>query len=306
MLFSCKSNSDIKEVQFFFSPSFLHPTKFTINVKNKTIEQYTFQDRYYEKEWLSPKSFKQHKKDTLIVHYKKTFDISSSQLNQFMSEVNLSGLDSIVEHRRNVFDGIGFRVRKINSTNDTVSLTSVNPSRTKEFYMDYKLLNAFFDMAYHSIDDYDGVSGVENIQDYFNYGLHIRQVNNKPIEYRVWGSISGCRDDNREFLKILEHLPNNEPIIFDLRNGSISFCLNEVLEEFSQKKKLYFYGDKSAIQSKEILDEIELAKINGEELSELRVQAYEMHKLIYDNWMNNQTIKSFLTKDEVLKTISNN
>nr|WP_152556481.1 hypothetical protein [Nonlabens ulvanivorans] len=120
------------------------------------------------------------------------------------------------------------------------------------------------------------------------------------------GSISGCRDDNQEFLRILENLPNDKPVIFDLRNGSIAYCLNEVLEEYSQKKELYIYGDKSALQSKKIMDEIKLAEKNGEVLSELRIQAYETHKMIYENWKNNQKIKSFLTKEEIIKTIANN
>lgn len=306
MLFSCKSNSDLKEVEFFFAPSFLYPTKFNIDIKNSTIEQYTFQDSYYVKEWLDSTSYREHRKDTLVVHFKKTFKIDKSELNQFLTELKLSRLDSTVEHRRSVLDGIGFRVSKINSRNDTISLTSISPIRTEEFQMDYKLLDAFFDLSYKSIDDYDGISGIENIQDYFNYGLPLKKVNESPIEYRIWGSISGCRDDNQEFLRILESLPNDKPVIFDLRNGSIAYCLNEVLEEYSQKKELYIYGDKSALKSKKIMDEIKLAEKNGEVLSELRIQAYETHKMIYENWKNNQKIKSFLTKKEIIKTIANN
>lgn len=306
MLCSCNSNSELKEVQFFFAPSFLYPTKFNIDIKNNTIEQYTFQDSYYEKEWIDSTSYRENRKDTLIVHYKKTFKIDKSELNQFLTELKLSSLDSTVEHRRDVLDGIGFRVSKINSRNDTISLTSISPSRTEEFQMDYKLLDAFFDLSYKSIDDYDGISGIENIQDYFNYGVPIRKVNENPIEYRIWGTISGCREDNQEFLKILENLPNNNPVIFDLRNGSIAYCLNEMLEEYSEKKEIYIYGDKSALESKNIMDEIKLAEKNGEVLSELRISAYETHKMIYENWKNNQKIKSFLTKEEVQKTIANN
>jgi hypothetical protein len=127
---------------------------------------------------------------------------------------------------------------------------------------------------------------------------------NNTLEYRIWGSISGCREDNQEFLELLENLPNDKPILFDLRNGSIAPCLNEVLEEFSQKKELYLYGSRRASESKEIMDAIKLAEKNGEVLSELRIQAYETHKMIYEDWKNNQKIKSFVTKKEVLKVIT--
>ena len=73
-----------------------------------------------------------------------------------------------------------------------------------------------------------------------------------------------------------------------------------------KKKERYIYGDNSASQSKKIMDEIKLAEKNGEVLSELRIQAYETHKMIYENWKNNQKIKSFLTKEEIIKTIANN
>lgn len=305
-MFSCNNNPDLKEVQFHFAPSFHYPTKFNINIENNTIEHYTFQDSYYVKEWIDSTSYREHRKDTLVVHYKKTFRIDKSELNQFLTELKLSRLDSTVEHRRDVLDGIGFRVSKINLKNDTTSLTSISPSRTKEFQMDYKLLDAFFDLSYKSIDDYDGISVIENIQDYFSYGLPLRKVNENPIEYRIWGSISGCRDDNQEFLKILETLPDDKPVIFDLRNGSIAYCLNEMLEEYSERKEIYIYGDKSAQESKKIMDDIKLAEKDGEVLSGLRISAYETHKMIYENWKNNQKIKSFLSKEEVLKTIANN
>ena len=305
VFFSCNSNSDLKEVQVLFGPSFLHPTKFTIDIKNKTIEQYTFQNSYYVKEWIDSTSYREHRKDTLIIHYQKTFSIDNQVLNKFLSGLKTSQLDSTIQHQRPILDGIGFRVSKINVKNDTISLTSNITSRENESQLEYKILDAFFELSYKSINDYNGISGIENIQDYFSYGLPIRKVNENPIEYRIWGSISGCREDNQEFLKILENLPNDKPIIFDIRNGSIAYCLNEVLEEYSQKKHIYIYGDKSALVSKEIMDEIKLAEMNGEILSELRISAYETHKMIYENWKNNQKIKSFLNKEEVLKTIAN-
>ena len=105
-------------------------------------------------------------------------------------------------------------------------------------------------MAYTSIDDYEGISGVENIQDYFAYGLRIKKAADNPLEYRIWGSIRGCREDQQELLTFLENLPDNEPVLFDLRNGSFSYCLDEVLEEFVQKKTLYIYGNKYATKAK--------------------------------------------------------
>ncbi len=305
LLFSCKNSTNLKEVQLLFAPSFLYPTKFTIDIENKTIEQYTYQDGYYVKEWIDSSTYREHRKDTLIVHYQKTFPIDNKTLNEFLNKLKRSQLDSTMQHREPILDGIGFRISKIDKKNDTISLTSNITRRNEQSQVEYKILDPFFNLAYKTIKDYDGISEIENIQDYFSYGLPIRKVNNRPLEYRIWGSISGCRADNVEFLTLLQNLPIDKPVIFDLRNGSIANCLNEVLDEYSQKRELYIYGDKSALNSKEIMDEIKIAEKNGEVLSELKKQAYETHKMIYENWKNNKKIKSFLTREEIIKTITN-
>lgn len=304
-LFSCKSKTELKEVQVLFSPSFLYPTKFTIDIENKSIEQYTYQDGYYVKEWIDSTTYKEHRKDTLIIHFQKSYPIDDKILNEFLNKLKRSHLDSTIKHREPMLDGIAFRISKINKVKDTISLTSNFTRRNEKTQIEYKILDPFFDLAYKTIKDYDGICEIENIQDYFSYGLPIKKVNDKLLEYRIWGSISGCREDNVEFLTLLKNLPIDKPVIFDLRNGSISYCLNEVLEEYSQKREIYIYGDKSALSSKEIMDEIKLAEKNGEVLSELRKQAYETHKIIYENWKNNKKIKSFLTKEEIIKTIAN-
>ncbi len=44
ILTSCNNDSELKEVSFLFYPSFSNPTKFKIDIKNKTIQQYSFQN----------------------------------------------------------------------------------------------------------------------------------------------------------------------------------------------------------------------------------------------------------------------
>ncbi len=305
ILVSCNRNSDLKKIQLHFAPSFHHQTKYTIDINNKTVEQYVFQESFYEKEWIDSISYKTKRKDTLLIHYTKTFEINKKDLRIFLDKINDIKLDSTITHNEPILDGIGFRITEISKNNDTISLTSNLTRRNESSKIEYDYLDPFFNLLNRNINDYEGLVITENVQDYFSYSLPLKKTNEKPIEYRVWGTISGCRDDNLELLNLLKSLPDNEPILFDLRNGSIAYCLNEVLEEFSLKKDIYIYGDKSALESKAIMDEIKQAEKKGEELSRLRIQAYELHKEIYYNWIDNKKIKSFLTKDEVLKTIAN-
>jgi hypothetical protein len=316
-LFSCKNNSDLKEVQVLFRPSFLHPTKFTIDIKNKTIEQYTFQNSYYVKEWIDSTSYRENRKDTLVVHYQKTFPIDNETLDKFLSELKESQLDSTIQHQRAILDGIGFRVSKINVKNDTISLTSNITRREEESQLEYKLLDAFFELSYKSIDDYDGITVIENIQNYFSYGLPIKKANKNPVEYRIWGSLTGCRDDNQELLDFLKNIPDDKPIIFDLRNGSIAICLLEVFAEYENRKNIYYYGSSDFSYINKKIDEIEKGS-DSIEIEEFELNAEIMDLLIenksklitkqelvqYKQNLNDRN--SFQTKDEVLKTIANN
>jgi len=304
-LISCNKNSETTQIEVLFAPAFLHPTKFTIDTKNKTLEQFTFQQSYYKEERIDSITMGEYRIDTMIVQYRKTFKIGEQDFNAFARELEASQLHTTADHRRDILDGIAFRINKINAKIDTISLTSNSPIRTQEYEMDYQILDAFFDLAYKTVEDYDGISMIENIQDYFQYGLPIRRINDNPIEYRVHGSIYGCRKSNTEFIDFLDSLPENKPILFDVRNGSIAFCLIEVLEEFSEKKGLYIYGNNSMLEAKEIMDAIKLDEKNGEQLSELRISAYETHKMIYENWKNNKKIRSFETREEIINTMAN-
>ena len=251
LIISCSDSTNLKEIEISFSPAFMHPTKFTIDLENNIITQYQFQSSYsYEEKDTTNRdekfSFKLRRfifKDTLIVHYEKSFHINDNTLDRFLRVINKFNFDSIIVHDRDdVEDGISFSFIATNSKNETFSLMSRCPDRTIRYKLEYIILDAFFKLAYVSINDYDGMCTVENIQDYFSYGLPIKLTSKEPLEYRVWGTISGCRNDNQELQKFLNKLPIEKPAIFDLRNGDFAPCLYELFDEFSNKKSIYYYG----------------------------------------------------------------
>lgn len=325
-MFSCNNDSDLKEVQVLFAPSFLHPTKFSIDVKNKTIEQYTFQNSYYEKEWIDSTSYREHKKDTLVVHYQNTFPIDNKTLNKFLSELKETQLDSTIKHYEPILDGIGYRISKISLEKDTISLTSNISSRNEKSKIEYKLLDAFFELSNKTINDYEGNYIIESIQGYLSYGetikklkLKIEKISENPIEYRLWGELNGCKNENDELLTFLKNLPEQTPVIFDLKKGSFSSCLDEVISEYQEKKDIYFYGGDEIYfldeYIKSVKEELELKK-NGKEKSEeekaiellLDSESKPLNELLTELHLKKQRLnnnKIFLTKDEVIKTIAN-
>jgi len=256
LIISCSNRTDLKKIQISFEPAFMYPTKFTIDLDNNIITQYQSQSSYsYEEEDTTDRDekygFKLHKvifKDTLIVHYEKSFHINDNNLDGFLRIINKIKIDSNVVHDRDdVLDGISFSFMATSCNNDTFSLMSRCPDRTSRYKLDYTILDAFFQLAYTTINNYDGMCIVENIQDYFSYGLPIKLASKEPLEYRVWGTISGCRYNNQELQRFLNDLPVEKPVIFDLRNGDFAPCLYELFEEFSNKKSIYYYGKDSLV-----------------------------------------------------------
>ena len=203
LILSCKSEKSIEKIEFEFYPVFLSPITYSIDLNKKKL--------YQNSKLFKADSFIQGSKNLINKEYK----IENEDLTIFLNEINAIGLDSSIVHQREVLDGIGFKFNLIDNRNDTISLTSVSPSRNEESTIDYKVLDAFFRLTTSTISNYKGLYITERIQDYFSYRLQIKLTNEEPLEYRVWGRISGCESDNPELIKFLDSLPNNKLVIFD-------------------------------------------------------------------------------------------
>jgi len=272
---SVSNKDDLKEISIEFYPAFVKPTKFTIDLKNRTIEQYQYQSSIAYVDSSAPR-IKYHNlsgyptryRDTLIVYYKKTFRIKENDLNKFLQVLHENKLDSNITHHLDLLDGVSFKLNTINNKKDTFSLES-NCTDRDENKLEYKYLDPFFELANATVNDYKGICLIEKIQDYFSSGLQIKLTSNEPLEYRIWGTISNCRNDNPELIKFLKRLPNDKPIIFDLRNGSFSPCLYELFDEYGNKKKIYYYS------------------------------------MEYNQWAKIKLKNSFKTREQVMKAIAN-
>ncbi len=252
-----------------------------------------------------------HGSDNLI---NEQYEIDKTVLNTFLERIESVKMDSSIRHDRMVLDGISFRFSKINFWNDSISLISVSPSREEKYQKDYEILDAFFELTDKTIiNNNKGQSLTENIQDYFHYALPIKYISNKPIEYRVAGRISGCREGNEALINLLDSLPINEPIIFDLRNGSFAPCLSELLEEYGKKKEIYYYGNfelnRTDIDIETLEDELaEAEKDNSNGLvGRIRIQLKELRndreKIVEESILRPN---SFRTREALIKTIANN
>ena len=300
LIISCNSERNIEKIEYEFYPAFLSPITYSIDLNKKVLYQ---NSKFYKTERSIQGS------ENLI---NREYDISNENLTTFLNEIHEIQLDSSIVHQRDVLDGIGFKFNAIDQRNDTISLTSVSPPRIDKYKIDYKILDAFFQLVNKTIDDYKGLCITEKIQDYFSYKLRIKEINTEPLEYRIWGNIRGCESDNPELIKFLDSLPNDKSVIFDLRNGSFAPCLSSLLKKFNESKQLFYYGNYYLTDAEldlEILkDQLKEAEkdSNSSIVSYLKVRIREMKEYkeeVENIKFNNQ--KNFKTREEILKTIAN-
>ena len=242
-LISCNSSKNLERVEFHFKPSFDNPTKFIVDFKNKTFEELVIKDRYYVKKKIDSNSYQKLKRDTLVILHQGIASLKNKDLRALKNGLN--NLDTSTYLGKPMLDGISYKVLKIRKSGDTISLVSNITNRDEESRLQYSILDPFFELARKTITDDFGVYGIDMTQSYFDFGLPIEQISSKPLEYRIWGILSGCKEDNKELITFLENLPSDEPVIFNLSSAHIAPCLNEAIEEFKREKELYFYGGRN-------------------------------------------------------------
>lgn len=300
LILSCNTQRNIEKIEYEFYPAFLSPITYSIDLNEKVLYQ---NSKFYKAERTIQGS------ENLI---SREYVISNVNLTSFLNEIYEIGLDSSIVHQQYVLDGIGFKFNTIDQRNDTISLTSVSPNREEKYKLDYKVLDAFFRLANKTINDYKGLCITEKIQDYFAYGLPIKQMSIEPLEYRVWGGISGCESDNPELIKFLDSLPNDKPVIIDIRNGSFAPCLSNLLDRFNKSKLLFYYGNyhltDADLYLETLKDQLKEAEKdnNSSMVGSLKVSIRETEK--FKEEIENEIIynqNTFRTKEEILKTIAN-
>ena len=263
-------------------------------------------------------------KDTLIVYYKKTFDIKEKNFNNFLHKIQSIKLDSTIEHSEGILDGMTYQINTTSSKKDSISLTSNIRSRSEKSKLEYELLDPFFELTNTTIDDPEGNSIVEYIQKHLLYTpvvkklkVKIEKTSESPIEYKIWGELNGCKKENNELITFLNKLPRKTPVIFDLTKGNFSDCLNKnLLIEFENKKEFYFYGNEEIKWIEEI---IEITKNDLENpveesskstndidllLGSNPISKEEDLKLFINKKIQLNKKRVFLTRNEIIKTIT--
>ena len=157
----------------------------------------------------------------------KTYKFSNEQFINFKNELDLNIPDSIIHKSEDAFDGGGFTIDFFRNNGNTSKLITTNINRnSNKYYAEFKLIDSFFEFIYSVIKDNEGLKILDkSYRPYFS-GLPIRKISENPLEYRIWGGISGNATWSNELISFLESLPKDTCLIIDCDN-QLSYAWQE-------------------------------------------------------------------------------
>lgn len=231
---SCSNKKPIESVTLDFS-CFKHPyTSFTIDFDSKTLtcKNFGFEPKLNENT------------NELIAVYEKAYKLNSKATDELKQVFSKYAPDKTTRRaEEDVIDGAGFWISYVHSPKDTTRLTVINPIRSDKYKTDFQQIDKFFEVAYTVVTDSIGVNTLDESNEVYFSGPPIRKISESPLTYKIWGNFSGCREDNKELLNFLNSLSKEKCVIVEVAERKLSYCLTEVIAEYSLKANIHFVSD---------------------------------------------------------------
>lgn len=174
------------------------------------------------------------KKDTLFLN---TYSFTDDDAKNLKKELYQNIPDSILLKSELALDGGGFSINYLKKNADTSKIIVRNPYRNVPKYSDeFKKIDAFFEFAYYVVKDSLGIKALDNtIRPYF-IGLPVRKVSENPLEYKIWGTISGDSTWKNNLTPFLDSLPKDKCVIIDCDNKLSYAWQEDILKLYIIKK----------------------------------------------------------------------
>lgn len=290
--------------------------------QDKNIEKVILEFRYFK--YLDTDYTIDFKKNEIncIMKYKisknkdsifsnKTYSFTENQFQNFKNELNINIPDSILRKSEPILDGGGFFISFFKNDNSISRLIAININRKSEKYIaEFKLIDSFFEFIYSVVNDNEGLKILdESYRPYFS-GLPIRKISENPLEYKIWGSISGNSSWKNDLIPFLENLPKDKCVIIDCDNQLSYSWQEDILRLYILKKSnLRFvnmdwlkYTRENIIELKEKIKSI---GNNEEELNKLKnITTYDLYlnnKIEIDIWLELPEKSIFTSIEEYKK-----
>jgi len=232
LIFSCKTEEVLYSVELEIYPAFHDYSKYKIEASEDTTKM-TFN------------LFELPKTIEIALSGKETNIKEEVIVNPRIKELFLIVKSFEDDGKRNFgfTDGISSTItRNYKNKSDTISIHV--PFRDKN-PIHFAYLDVLFEILMET-DDYQNQIYFETIKSYFDYGLPITKTNDRPITYRLWGSLT--TNEEEDLNKLLKTIKDDDFVIFDFRNyqGMGSLLYHEFIELNKRNPNTFYWYDKKA------------------------------------------------------------
>jgi hypothetical protein len=225
--------------------------------------------------------------------FDKKYTFKNAHATKFLDELNKDMPESTLRISQPALDGGGYTMTYFKADGKKSELIMVNAQPDIEkFKMPLRKIEAFFKFAYSvvSSSDIESVDLLDASYSPYFFGLPVKLAFNNPLQYKIWGSMSGGEYDNKEFFDFLNALPRDKCVIIDCANH-LSYALqNAVLKSYIIKyPNLKFINNDYLKHTRESLLKIQ-AKIRKGETKDLEKDAdyllYMSDTKAMDKWLS--------------------
>lgn len=242
-----KGNTMQEQLKIRFKPSFIPHLDFSI-ILNEDKGHVLYKE-------YRPTNMLTGEPKQAILYDSLEFEVKGVDYQKFVETIKEANLENYNSPKMEGFglDGITTYVEYQLNPTKINKFDFWSPNRNV-YVTEYKLLDGFFDFTDKLFEDRKQINYLEDLRGYFDYGLPVRKVADKPLEYRFHSSLSiHEKKDLEDFAK---KLPTNEPIIFDCTNAhGMGTVLYPIFRNMIDKNAtIYWLLDKEGRMRDQILE----------------------------------------------------
>jgi hypothetical protein len=191
----------MKPIKMVFLPSFLFPSELEILDSNTPT--------------ITLKVTKRNEYDSMETVHTKTFNITNEELSVLLKGIDAFNKDYSGPQAGFGLDGISvFVISDRLNANDTIEFWSPRREGTDIVY--YQLLDPLFNTMRKYMTADAEMMYVEQLEQYFDYGVPIKKVGNN--QYRIYGALSYVDHVTKAINLLIDEIPANQSVLIDMSN----------------------------------------------------------------------------------------
>ena len=208
LLVSMELHAQFDRLTINFHPSFIENLNLIIKKEDKGYSLNIQIDNFKEMNILSDSSFITLK--NFLNEYRFEHKSSVDTIGQ---EKVIEDGDTVIHHQVSIgFDGIDV-------SGELIENEKIKPFEfwsPRKDNVNHEFIEILFNIMYNHFESKKSVNYLEQLEQYFDFGLGLRKLNNNPLTYKLYGSISSREAD--ELYIFFENLPNDKVILIDMSN----------------------------------------------------------------------------------------